>query len=279
MGGGSSPRPALFRGLRTRAGERRGLATRKGLPSPWRSQPVSPGGGGQTAGGPPWQQCGAGSVSLPPAWMGQSEGLGGHLRGPLGVPPPLSLLALSLEGALPCRDQRATSGHARPSPGRDAATTEQEAQIDAPAARLVEPPDAGSGAHHGRGVPSARASASRQRPVQPAAPADPAVRAQRPGEPQPSGSPPSPSAPPWCLKPISQPPGLQAGPSGGSRRPRVPHVLAVRFLLPRPRLALRGRSAQAAALTCPHLRDIEGLDRCSRSHSSALLHRFFLLTL
>lgn len=275
MGGGSSPWPALFRGLRTRVGERWGLATRKGLPSPWRSQPGSPGGGGRTAGGPPRQHCDAGSISLPPAWMGQSEGLGGHLRGPLGVPPPPSLLTLSLEGALPCRDQRATSGHACLSPGHDATTTEQEAQIDAPAARRVEPPDAGSGAHHGWGVPSARASTSRQRPVQPAAPADPTVRAQRPGEPQPSGSPPGPSALLWCLKPISQLPGLQAGPSRGSRHPQVPHVLAVRFLLPRPRLAL-GTLGPGG---CPHLRDVEGLDHCGRSHSSALLHHFFLLTL
>lgn len=91
--------------------------------------------------------------------------------------PSLSLLSLVPgEGASPIGVGGRPQDMPSLSPGHDAATTEQEAQIDAPAARVVQPPDAGSGARHGRGVPSARAPADGQRPVQPVPPADPAVR-------------------------------------------------------------------------------------------------------
>lgn len=127
-------------------------------------------------------------------------------------------------------------GHACLSPGHDATTAEQEAQIAAPAAWLLEPPDAGSGARHGWGAPSARGPASWQRPIQPAAAADPTVWAQRPGEPQPR----------VCGE----------DPLGVMRHPRVSHTFAVWFLMPGPQPAL-GRLGLGY---WPHPRDISGWD-------------------
>lgn len=102
----------------------------------------------------PWEEAGNPEAPWPPCSVGQPQLTPSLLDA--GPPPqahPLSLVPAGCAHAR--RASQGDLGVCRVSSGHDAATEEQEAQIDAPTAWVVEPPDAGSGARHGRGLSSA----------------------------------------------------------------------------------------------------------------------------